>query len=119
MLTLYGIKNCDTVKKARKWLEEAGIDYRFHDYRKDGIDDELLSGFAKVLGWEALLNTRGTTWRKLDDAAKADVDEAKAIALMAAHDALVKRPVWMKNGDYRLGFAAKDADEIKAWASNA
>lgn len=115
MLTLYGIKNCDTVKKARKWLEEAGVDYRFHDYRADGIDEELLRGFAATLGWEALLNTRGTTWRKLDDADKADMDEAKAISLMAAHDALVKRPVWQKDGDYRLGFAAKDADEIKAW----
>ena len=119
MLTLYGIKNCDTVKKARKWLEEAGIDYHFHDYRVDGIDTELLSGFSAVLGWEALLNTRGTTWRKLDEADKAEMDEAKAIALMVANDALVKRPVWMKDGDYRLGFAAKDADEIKAWAADA
>lgn len=118
MLTLYGIKNCDTVKKARKWLEEAGVDYHFHDYRVDGIDGELLRGFAAALGWEALLNTRGTTWRKLDEADKAGVDEDKAIALMAAHDALVKRPVWMKDGDYRLGFAAKDADEIKAWAAD-
>lgn len=118
MLTIYGIKNCDTVKKARKWLEEAAIDYRFHDYRVDGIDAELLNEFAKSLGWEALLNTRGTTWRKLDDAAKADMGEAKAISLMVDNDALVKRPVWQKDGEYRLGFAAKDADEIKAWASN-
>lgn len=119
MLTLYGIKNCDTVKKARKWLEEAGVEYHFHDYRKDGIDAELLRGFAATLGWEALLNTRGTTWRKLDEADKEDVDESKAIALMEANDALVKRPVWMKHGEYRLGFAAKDADEIKAWAADA
>ncbi len=115
MLTLYGIKNCDTVKKARKWLESTGIDYRFHDYRTDGIDGELLLGFAANLGWESLLNTRGTTWRKLDEADRQDVDEAKAIALMVANDALVKRPVWQKDGEYRLGFAAKDADEIKAW----
>jgi len=117
MLTLYGIKNCDTVKKARKWLEGAGIEYRFHDYRTDGIDAELLSGFAVNLGWENLLNTRGTTWRKLDDADKQGVDEAKAIDLMVANDALVKRPVWQKDGEFQLGFTAKDADEIKAWAS--
>lgn len=119
MLTLYGIKNCDTVKKARKWLDGAGIAYQFHDYRVDGIDEELLNGFSAALGWEALLNTRGTTWRKLDEADKQDVDETKAISLMVANDALVKRPVWMKDGEYRLGFAAKEADEIKAWASDA
>ncbi len=115
MLTIYGIKNCDTIKKARKWLEESGVEHRFHDYRADGIDAELLQGFSDVLGWSSLLNTRGTTWRKLDESDKQDVNEAKAIELMAANDALVKRPVWQKDGEYRLGFAAKDADEIKAW----
>lgn len=115
MLTLYGIKNCDTVKKARKWLEGAGVDYRFHDYRKDGINAELLSGFSDKLGWESLLNTRGTTWRKLEDADKQGVGQAKAIALMVANNALVKRPVWQKGSEFRLGFAPKDADEIKAW----
>ncbi|GDF27238.1 ArsC family reductase [Escherichia coli] len=65
MVTLYGIKNCDTIKKARRWLEANNIDYRFHDYRVDGLDSELLNGFINELGWEALLNTRGTTWRKL------------------------------------------------------
>lgn len=63
MVTLYGIKNCDTIKKARRWLEANNIDYRFHDYRVDGLDSELLNGFINELGWEALLNTRGTTWR--------------------------------------------------------
>lgn len=67
MVTLYGIKNCDTIKKARRWLEANNIDYRFHDYRVDGLDSELLNGFINELGWEALLNTRGTTWRKLDE----------------------------------------------------
>ena len=67
MVTLYGIKNCDTIKKARRWLEANNIDYRFHDYRVDGLDNELLNGFINELGWEALLNTRGTTWRKLDE----------------------------------------------------
>lgn len=118
MLTLYGIKNCDTVKKARKWLESADIDYHFHDYRAEGIDTELLSGFAVHLGWESLLNTRGTTWRKLDEADRQDMGEDKAIALMVANDALVKRPVWQKDGEFRLGFAAKNMDEIKAWVSS-
>jgi len=116
MLTLYGIKNCDTVKKARAWLSEAGIDHQFHDYRKDGVDVALLERFENAFGWEALLNTRGTTWRKLDDAEKAEMDKTKALRLMAAYDAIIKRPVWEKDGDYRLGFAAKDQDAIKAWA---
>lgn len=115
MLTLYGIKNCDTMKKAMKWLDSEGVDYTFHDYRKDGIDETLLKAFTGGLEWEALLNTRGTTWRKLDDADKAGMTEAKAITLMAANDALVKRPVWQKGDDYRLGFAAKDQSEIAAW----
>lgn len=115
MITLYGIKNCDTMKKAIKWLEEEGAEYRFHDYRKDGIDAGLIKGFCDALGWEAVLNTRGTTWRKLPDADRTNMTADKAVHLMAAHEALVKRPVWEKGGEYRLGFAAKDADEIKAW----
>lgn len=116
MLTLYGIKNCDTVKKAQRALGDEDIEFKFHDYRKDGIDANLLGRFAASLGWEALLNTRGTTWRKLDEADKAEVDEAKAIALMVANDALVKRPVWEKDGAYRLGFAPKDQDAVLNWA---
>jgi len=116
VLTLFGIKNCDTVKKARKWLEEAGVPHVFHDFRKDGLDAAMISHFEAALGWEAVLNTRGTTWRKLDDADKEDMDAAKATALMLAHDAIIKRPVWEKGGDYRLGFAAKDQEEIKDWA---
>jgi arsenate reductase len=115
-LTVYGIKNCDTVKKARRWLEEEGVEHRFHDFRKDGFDSALVSKLEAGLGWEALLNTRGTTWRKLDDADKADMNSDKAQALMAAHDAIIKRPVWEKAGDFRLGFAAKDQEQIKAWA---
>ncbi len=118
MVTLYGIKNCDTVKKARKWLEEAGVEHTFHDFRKDGLTAELISSFEAALGFEALLNTRGTTWRKLDDADKADVDAVKAQALMLAHDAIIKRPVWEKAGEYQLGFAPKDQDTIKAWAQS-
>ena len=116
MITLYGIKNCDTVKKAREWLEEAGVEHRFHDFRKDGLDADLIDAFEESLGWEALLNTRGTTWRKLDDADKNGVDATKAKALMLAHDAIIKRPVWEKDGEYKLGFAPKDQEDLKAWA---
>ncbi len=115
MITLYGIKNCDTVKKARKWLEDTGVEHRFHDFRKDGFDKALVERLASALGHEAMMNTRGTTWRKLPDDAKSDMNEAKAIDLMAAHDALIKRPVWERDGDYRLGFAAKDLDAFSAW----
>ncbi len=116
MLTIYGIKNCDTVKKARKWLETEGVEHTFHDFRADGLDDALMARFVGALGWELLLNTRGTNWRKLDEADKADMNEAKAATLMVAHEATVKRPVWEKDGEFRLGFAPKDQEAIKAWA---
>ena len=115
MITIYGIKNCDTVKKARKWLEAEGLDHRFHDFRGDGIDAALVARFVDALGFEAVLNTRGTTWRKLSAAEKADVDSEKACGLMLANEALIKRPVWEKDGDYRLGFAAKDMDGLTTW----
>ncbi|WP_262690251.1 ArsC family reductase [Kordiimonas aestuarii] len=115
MITLYGIKNCDTVKKARKWLEAEELEHRFHDFRADGLDAGQMARFMDGIGYEALLNTRGTTWRKLDDDAKADMDAGKAAALMLEHEALIKRPVWEKGGDYRLGFAAKDMDALEAW----
>ena len=81
-VTLYGIANCDTIRKARSWLRDHGIEHRFHDYRKDGIDAELLQSMAAQLGWEALLNRRGTTWRKLPDAQKNPIDETSALRLM-------------------------------------
>jgi Spx/MgsR family transcriptional regulator len=78
MLTMYGIKNCDTIKKARRWLEAHQIDYRFHDYRTDGLDRAQLDTFIAELGWQALLNTRGTTWRKLDESLRNSIDNADA-----------------------------------------
>lgn len=116
MITIYGIKNCDTVKKARKWLEAEGVEHRFHDFRKDGLDAGMVTRFEDALGWEALLNTRGTTWRKLDESEKEGINAEKAKSLMAAHDAIIKRPVWEKGGEYRLGFAPKEQDALKAWA---
>ncbi|WP_294290718.1 ArsC family reductase [uncultured Sphingomonas sp.] len=91
--TLYGIPNCDTVKKARTWLDTHGIAYTFHDYKKLGADREKLAAWAGEVGWEKLLNRAGTTFRKLSDADRADIDQAKAIALMVAQPSLIKRPV--------------------------
>jgi Spx/MgsR family transcriptional regulator len=90
---LYGIKNCDTVKKARKWLEAHGVDYRFHDFRADGLDEARLRGWVIELGWETLVNRRGTTWRQLPAEVRESIDEASAIALMLGNPALIKRPV--------------------------
>ena len=104
MATLYGIANCDTVKKARAWLNERGIAHDFHDYKKAGIDEARLRGWAKELGWEALINRAGTTFRKLPDADKQGLDEDRAIALMLAQPSMIKRPV-LDPGDRRiLGF---------------
>ncbi|MCB2109329.1 MAG: ArsC family reductase [Rhodobacteraceae bacterium] len=92
-ITLYGIKNCDTVKKARAWLDAHKVAYAFHDYKTAGIDAARLQAWCKELGWEALLNRAGTTFRKLPDADKQDLTEAKAIKLMLAQPSMIKRPV--------------------------
>ncbi len=92
-LVLYGLKTCDTCRKAQKALEAAGRAPTFHDVRADGVSKAQLQEWAKAVGWETLLNTRSTTWRGLDEAAKADIDDAKAIALMLEHPTLIKRPV--------------------------
>lgn len=104
--TLYGIKNCDTIKKARKWLDEAGVEYRFHDHRADGLAPAELDLWLERLGWEALLNTRGTTFRALPDEAKQGLDNAKARALLLAQPAMIKRPLLDKDGELHLGFKA-------------
>lgn len=92
-ITLYGIKNCDTMKKARIWLDEQGVAYDFHDYKTAGIDRDRLKAWSKAVGWEALLNRAGTTFRRLPEADKHNLDEAKAIALMLAQPSMIKRPV--------------------------
>lgn len=104
MTTLYGIPNCDTVKKARQWLDAAGQSYRFHDFRKDGLDPVLLDGWIAALGWEALLNRNGTTFRALPEADKADLDARRAAALMLAAPAMIKRPVLDHAGTISAGF---------------
>ena len=92
-VTIYGIKNCDTMKKARAWLDSHGVDYAFHDYKTAGIERAKLEGWAKKAGWELLLNRAGTTFKKLPDKDKASVTEKKAIALMLAQPSMIKRPV--------------------------
>ena len=92
-ITIYGIENCDTMKKARAWLEGHGIDYAFHDYKTAGIDKDRLEKWAKEVGWEVLLNRAGPTFRKLPDKDKANLTEAKAIKLMMSNPSMIKRPV--------------------------
>ena len=103
-ITLYGIKNCDTVKKARAWLASHGIDYEFHDYKAAGIERKRLERWCKELGWEALLNRAGTTFRKLPDEAKVAVTAASAIDLMLAQPSMIKRPVLDDDGRLAVGF---------------
>jgi arsenate reductase (glutaredoxin) len=105
-ITIYGIKNCDTMKKARAWLEQHGVDYVFHDYKTAGIERERLEQWCKTVGWETLLNRAGTTFRKLPDNEKANVDARKAIALMLAQPSMIKRPVLdLGGGKLLVGFA--------------
>ncbi|MCU7937708.1 MAG: ArsC family reductase [gamma proteobacterium symbiont of Bathyaustriella thionipta] len=107
MITLYGIPNCDTVRKARKWLTENEIDYQFHNFKKEGLEQRLLEKWVDILGWEVLLNKRGTTWRKLPDEIKADINQDKAIQIMLEATSIIKRPILDNNGALSVGF--KDA----------
>ena len=104
MIAMYGIKNCDTIKKARDWLAEHKIAYDFHDYKAEGADRARLLKWIEAVGWEVLLNRAGTTFRKLPDADKAEIDQAKAIALMLAQPSMIKRPVLETPGGVLVGF---------------
>jgi Spx/MgsR family transcriptional regulator len=103
-VTIYGIKNCDTMKKARAWLEGHGVDYGFHDYKAEGIDRAHLERWIGEAGWETVLNRAGTTFRKLPDAERIDLDGEKAIALMLAQPSMIKRPVLEADGKLLVGF---------------
>ncbi len=103
-ITLYGIPNCDTVKKARIWLDARGIVFTFHDYKKVGADAERLAGWCDVVGWETVLNRAGTTFKKLPDVDKAELCQAKAVALMLAQPSMIKRPVVEYFGGLLVGF---------------
>ncbi|HLZ76361.1 ArsC family reductase [Phenylobacterium sp.] len=104
MTTLYGIRNCDTMKKAWTWLDQHGVAYDFHDYKKQGIDRATLESWAGQVGWEVLLNRAGTTFKNLSDADKADMTQAKAIALMLAQPSMIKRPVLDQGATLTVGF---------------
>lgn len=104
MITVWGLRNCDTCRKALAWLKGEGIAHRFHDVRADGLDRKTVARWVEAVGWEAMLNRRGTTWRGLAEADKTGLDEAKAVALMAKHPALVKRPVIETDGAVTVGF---------------
>ena len=107
-VTLYGIPNCDTVKKARAWLDARGIAYAFHDYKKAGADPAKLAAWCKAAGWDKILNRAGTTFKKLPDADKQGLDEARAIALMAANPSCIKRPIVEHPGGLLVGFKADE-----------
>ena len=107
MTTMYGIKNCDTIKKARTWLESHKVDYDFHDYKAQGIDKPTLEGWVRKVGWEVLLNRAGTTFRKLPEADKTGLGEARAIELMLAQPSMIKRPVLDVAGTLAVGFDSK------------
>ena len=103
-ITIYGIKNCDTMKKARTWLDKKGVVYTFHDYKTAGIARDRLRGWAAKVGWEVLLNRAGTTFRKLPEADKQGLDEGRAIALMMEQPSMIKRPVLEVGGHLLVGF---------------
>lgn len=107
-LMIYGIPNCDTVKKARRWLDSAGVAHRFHDFRKDGLDPDRLQRWIDALGWERVINKSGTTFRKLSDADKDGLDAGKAKALMLDQPAMIRRPVVEAAGGVSVGFSADD-----------
>ena len=110
---LYGIPNCDTMKKARTWLEAQRVDYEFHDYKKSGIERAQLESWIQTVGWEVLLNRAGTTFRKLPDAAKANLTEDKAVKLMLEQPAMIKRPVLERGKTLLVGFSPERYAALK------
>ena len=111
-MKIYGIKNCDTMKKARLWLDTQGLSVEFIDYKKDGLSPELLAEFVQELGWQALINKRGTTYRKLDEQVKDTMDEKSAVSVMLENPSIIKRPLLVKDGKYLLGFKAETYQEF-------
>lgn len=110
----YGIPNCDTVKKARAWLSERGLDYTFHDYKKEGADQDHVRGWVQAVGWERVLNQKGTTFRKLEPEQKEGLDSEKAIRLMVAQPSCIKRPIVDHPGGLLVGFDATEWDAALA-----
>jgi Spx/MgsR family transcriptional regulator len=109
---LYGIANCDTIRKARRWLEDRQVDYAFHDYRKQGLDETLLRDLESKLGWDAMLNRKGRSWRQLPESAREGVDRETALELMLDNPALIRRPILATGDRLQLGFEAARYEEI-------
>ena len=112
MTTLYGISNCDTMKKARAWLDGRGIDYLFHDYKRAGLPEALARAWVAELGWEAVVNRRGTTWRRLPESVRASMDAEKAIEVMIENPSIVRRPILDTGDAHHLGFSPEQYQEI-------
>lgn len=112
LITLYGIKNCDTVKKARKWLDLHGIEYRFHDFREDGLEPEAVAGWLEELGWESLVNRRSTSWKALDETTREGMDNGSALAAIMAQPTLIKRPLLDTGHERFTGFSAASYQAI-------
>lgn len=111
-ITLYGIKNCDSVKKARRFLDDSGVTYHFHDYRVDGVDKKQVSDWVVQHGWETVLNKRGTTWRQLSDKTKSSTTADNVVDLLAEHPAMIKRPVLTHGQKTMVGFSAESYTEL-------
>ena len=109
---LYGIKNCDTMKKAFVWLGGQNIEYTFHDYKKEGVDERVLNQAINEHGWEAVINKRGTTWRNLPDTIQNDMDDAKAVTIACENPSIIKRPVLDIDGQYTVGFSADSYQQL-------
>ncbi|CUB04950.1 ArsC family reductase [Marinomonas fungiae] len=112
MTTIYGIKNCDTMKKAFRWLEENNVEYAFHDYRKDGLERDLLASWIEQLGWEAVVNKRGTTWRKLEPEIQAAMNNETAVEVLLEQPAMIKRPLLDHQQSLTLGFKPEQYQAI-------
>ena len=110
---MYGIPNCDTIKKARKWLTDNGVEYTFHNYKKDGVDETQLKHWVKSSGWETLLNRRGTTWRQLDNTIKENIDESTAIEVMLNNPSAIKRPVLVDDKIILVGFNQNEYEQLR------
>jgi len=113
MLTLYGIKNCDTVKKARRWLEDHSVEYQFHDFRQDGLNKKELCDWIEQLGWEVIVNKRSTSWRKLPDKDKELTTNSQAVKLLLANPTLIKRPIVQSSKFLLVGFNETEFKKVK------
>jgi len=114
MLEMYGIANCDSIRKARKWLKEQAIEYQFHDFKKEAVDPEKLDDWMQQAGWETLLNRRGTTWRKLPQKIRDSIDESSARSVMLEQPSSIKRPVLVQDGKVIVGFSEESYQQLFA-----